>query len=516
MIQKLLICLVIGLPLTVLAQKKDKNATKAAATITADDMKKHLYIIASKEMEGRDTPSPGLEKAATYIEDHFKSLGLTPGNNGSYRQQYPLYKDSALGADVKINGVAFELFKDFQPASTNYSAEMRFSEVVFAGYGITDDQRDDYKDLDVSGKLVLILDGTPTGYKAATTARGQISASSAFGKLTNASKKGAVALLVVYNNFPRKVTPMVTNWNMRGRFTAKQNPFVFNISQAVAEKLMGEEGKNILEKAKDGSLPSKTYSGEVELAFSKASKKTFATNVLAVLEGTDLKEEYVVLTAHYDHIGKRNDTTIYYGADDDGSGTTGILELAQAFTEAKKAGKGPRRSIVFMTVSGEEKGLWGSEYYSNHPVFPLDKTTVDLNIDMIGRIGTEYLKDKDSTNYVYIIGDDKLSTDLAPITDQVNNTYLKMKLDRKYNDPNDPNRFYFRSDHYNFAEKGVPIIFYFNGTHADYHRATDTPDKIHYPMMAKRAQLVFYTAWEMANRNDMLKRDIKLEKPKGF
>jgi len=203
------------------------------------------------------------------------------------------------------------------------------------------------------------------------------------------------------------------------------------------------------------------------------------------------------------------------GADDDGSGTVSILELAEAFAKAKAEGKGPRRSIVFMTVSGEEKGLWGSEYYSNNPVYPLDKTSVDLNIDMVGRIGEEYLKDKDSTNYVYVIGDDKLSSDLTPITNQVNKN-LKLKLDRKYNDLNDKNRFYYRSDHYNFAEKGVPIIFYFNGVHADYHRPTDTPDKINYKLMAKRVQLVFYTAWEMANRNDMLKRDIKLEAPKGF
>jgi len=233
------------------------------------------------------------------------------------------------------------------------------------------------------------------------------------------------------------------------------------------------------------------------------------------MEGTDLKDEYVFLTAHYDHLGIRNDTTIYYGADDDGSGTVSILELAEAFAKAKAEGKGPRRSIVFMTVSGEEKGLWGSEYYSNNPVYPLDKTSVDLNIDMVGRIGEEYLKDKDSTNYVYVIGDDKLSSDLTPITNQVNKN-LKLKLDRKYNDLNDKNRFYYRSDHYNFAEKGVPIIFYFNGVHADYHRPTDTPDKINYKLMAKRVQLVFYTAWEMANRNDMLKRDIKLEAPKGF
>jgi Zn-dependent M28 family amino/carboxypeptidase len=239
--------------------------------------------------------------------------------------------------------------------------------------------------------------------------------------------------------------------------------------------------------------------------------------VLGVLEGTDKKDEYVMITSHYDHVGKRADGTIYYGADDDGSGTTTILELAEAFAEAKKAGKGPRRSIIFMTVSGEEKGLWGSAYYADNPLFPLEKTTVDLNIDMVGRVGEEYQKDKDSLNYVYIIGDDKLSSDLAVITDQVNSKYTKMKLDRKYNDPNDKNRFYYRSDHYNFAEKGVPVIFYFNGVHADYHRPTDTPDKINYPLMAKRGQLIYQTALEMANREEMLKRDKKLEMPpRGF
>jgi Zn-dependent M28 family amino/carboxypeptidase len=162
-----------------------------------------------------------------------------------------------------------------------------------------------------------------------------------------------------------------------------------------------------------------------------------------------------------------------------------------------------------MTVSGEEKGLWGSEHYSDHPLFPLEKTTVDLNIDMIGRIDPKR-KAGDSTNYVYVVGDDKLSSDLRPISEAMNKKYTKLELDYKYNAPRDPERIYYRSDHYNFARKGVPIIFYFNGTHNDYHRPTDTPDKINYNLMAKRAQLVFYTAWEMANRNAMLKRDIPL------
>jgi Zn-dependent M28 family amino/carboxypeptidase len=165
-----------------------------------------------------------------------------------------------------------------------------------------------------------------------------------------------------------------------------------------------------------------------------------------------------------------------------------------------------------MTVSGEEKGLWGSEYYSEHPVYPLDKTTVDLNTDMVGRIDPLYKGD--SLNYVYVIGEDKLSSDLMKITDSINAT-ANMQLDRKYNDPKDPNRFYYRSDHYNFAKKGVPIIFYFDGVHKDYHRPTDTVDKINFDLMEKRVRLIFNTAWVMANKDDMLKRDLPLNMPAG-
>jgi hypothetical protein len=496
-----------------MAQKKDKNAMKAAASITVEDMKKHLYIIAGKEMEGRETPSPGLEKAASYIEQQFISLGLTPGNNGSYRQTYPLYKDSMLGATMKINGATLELNKDYQPQANNYAAEMRFSEIVFAGYGISDaDKRDDYKDLKVAGKLILIADGVPADYKPSQTGFGSPSGMS--GKINTAMNKGAAAVMIISNNYPRRTMNLNSNWSTNS-YRSSQFPFTFTISPAVAEKIMGNDGKNVLDKLKSGSLVAKTYPAEIDLGYAKIAKTNSASNVLGILEGTDLKDEYVFITGHYDHLGKR-DTLIFYGADDDGSGTTGVLEMAEAFVKAKQAGKGPRRSIVFMTVSGEEKGLWGSGYYTNHPIFPLEKTTVDLNTDMIGRTDSSR-KLGDSTNYVYVVGDDKLSTDLKIISESVNKKYLNLELDYKYNDPNDRNRIYFRSDHYNFAEKGVPIIFYYDGMlRADYHRPTDTPDKINYTLMAKRAQLVFYTAWEMANRDAMLKRDLKLDIPKGF
>ena len=507
--RKILLPVTLGLCLIGNAQKKNSPAS-FASSITADDMKKHLFTIAGPEMEGRDTPSPGLEKAASYIEEHFKSLGLKPGNNGSFRQEYPLYRDSMTSTALAINGAGFELSKDFQPnTNTNHTAEMRFSEVTFVGFGIVDATIDSYKDIDVKGKLVMFLDGAPADYKPAE--QGFRSPANAFAKIAKAKEKGAVAVLIVYNNFPRKTFNNGANYSMNG-YAASLNPQTFSISEAIAEKITGIAG--IVAKMKSEPVASGVFKADIDLGYIEITKKAAASNVIAVLEGTDKKDEFVLITSHYDHVGKRADGTIYFGADDDGSGTTGVLEISEAFAKAKAAGKGPRRTMVFMTVSGEEKGLWGSEYYANHPIYPLEKTTVDLNIDMIGRIGEEYLKDKDSMNYVYVIGDDKLSTDLTPITDLVNSKNTKMKLDRKYNDPNDKNRFYYRSDHYNFAEKGVPVIFYFNGVHADYHRPTDTPDKINYKLMAKRGQLVFLTAWEMANRESMLKRDLTL--PKAF
>jgi len=226
-------------------------------------------------------------------------------------------------------------------------------------------------------------------------------------------------------------------------------------------------------------------------------------NVLGFIYGTEKPEEVVVISAHYDHLGVK-DGKIFRGADDDGSGTAALLEIAEAFRMAYVEDEGPKRSILFLNLTGEEEGLFGSKYYAAHPVFPFDKTVADLNIDMIGRVDDAH-KEKD--NYVYLIGSDKISEELHFISEAVNNKYTQLDLDYKYNDENDKNRFYYRSDHYNFAKNGVPVIFYFNGTHADYHKATDTEDKINYDLLKKRAQLVFLTAWELANRTKTLKRD---------
>jgi hypothetical protein len=508
---KKIIAILFLVPSVALFAQKKNSPGIYAKTITDADLQKHLYIVAGKEMEGRETATPGQKKAAAYIENYFKSLGLQPGNKDSYQMNFPVYKDEIVKSVLDINGTGYKINTEYQPYSfTNFNTSQYFSEVVFVGHGIGDSTFNDYKDINVAGKLVLIMDGSPSAYKI----NGVAATAGIFSKIVTAQKKGAAAVLIISSNFPRIPRPGGAMY--RELYRASQYLPTWYVSEKVAEDIMGHtDWGNVKLDNKTQQLPSKVYASNVHLELEKKVNKLESSNVLGLLEGTDLKDEYVFITAHYDHEGIRNDSIIYYGADDDGSGTVTILELAEAFTKAKAEGKGPRRSIVFMTVSGEEKGLWGSEYYANHPVYPLDKTTVDLNIDMIGRIGQEYLKDKDSANYIYIIGDDKLSSDLAPITNQANKS-LKLKLDRKYNDLNDKNRFYYRSDHYNFAEKGVPIIFYFNGVHADYHKPTDTPDKINYKLMAKRAQLVFYTAWDMANRNDMLKRDMKLEAPKAF
>ena len=226
-------------------------------------------------------------------------------------------------------------------------------------------------------------------------------------------------------------------------------------------------------------------------------------NIIGFIEGSDLKDQIVVITAHYDHLGTK-DSLIYNGADDNGSGTVAIMEIAEAFMLAKKEGKGPRRSILIMPVSAEEKGLLGSKYYVENPIYPLENTIANLNVDMIGRIDDYH----DNPNYVYLIGSDRLSTELHDISESVNDKFINLELDYRYNDVEDPNRYYYRSDHYNFAKNNIPVIFYFNGVHDDYHKPSDTIDKINFTKVEKISRYIFLTAWELANREERLKLNI--------
>lgn len=491
-------------------------------TITPADLRAHLTRLASPEFGGRETGEEGQRKAADYIAAHFKNLGLpTKGQNGTYFQKVVLRGESWTELALKINGEEYRNRVDFcvYPAYNNSRPMTKVNDVVFVGYGIEEGAYNDYGKANVAGKVVVFYEGEPknasgqsllpTGAKPWDWRR----------KALLAKQKGAILALIVD---PFLTETVKTNRKMLSTYGWKTVApdekdeaagFVNTmfISNGVANSLLAKS------KAKVDAAMSALNSGQkykpvkvktsAEVILDKSVKQLEGSNVVGVIEGSDLvlKDEYVFITGHYDHLG-RVDDIIYYGADDNGSGTSGVLEIAQAFAEAKKQGFGPKRTVVCMLVSGEEKGLLGSRYYVDYPLFPLDKTVVDINIDMIGRLDDEHLQ---NPNYVYVIGSDRLSTELHAINEKVNTAYTKLTLDYKYNDRNDPNHFYERSDHYNFAERGIPAIFYFNGTHIDYHKPSDRVEKIEFEALAKRAQLAFYTGWEVANRPGRLIVDVK-------
>jgi hypothetical protein len=501
------------------------DATKFANTITTTDLKKHLSIIAGDEFEGRETGTIGQRKAAAYIETQFKTLGLQPAQNiNGYQQLYPLHQDSMVSSELKIGNTLLEYGKDYiGAAGTNVTGKFKGKKIVFVGYGIKDSAYNDYDGLNVKGKIVLFFLGEPrkegtylvNGQKRSS----QWSYPGLSRKIAAAKQMGAIGALVI--------NPSLETFNLKSIESSKKTGVNFTsqpstgktinfaiVSHATARNIVGAQFDSLLKTAKLAgvmpTVPVKVPNTKVSFAYDKSTKIIDASNVVGIVQGSDKKDEYVFLTAHYDHLGIRNGK-IYYGADDDGSGTCAVIEMAEAFAKAKAEGKGPRRTVVFMTVSGEEKGLWGSEYYSDHPFYPLDKTSANLNTDMVGRIDTER-KTADSLNYIYVIGHDKISSDLPVINEGVNRKYTNLVFDYKYDDPKDQNRIYYRSDHYNFARKGVPILFFYDGMlKADYHQPTDTVDKIYWDIYQQRVRMIFHTAWEIANREEMLKRDIPLQ-----
>lgn len=474
-----------------------------AETITQEELKEHLYTYASDEFEGRETGQPGQKKAVEYLKAHYESLGIPAAKpNGDYFQDVPLEVSKVPEGSISINGNNFVLGEDVVTFS---AAKGNFSEIVYAGYGIEDENYSDYTDLDLNGKLVLIKAGEPVDGNGNYVITGT-SEKSAWSNLSEsmgkkaelAVQKGAKGILYYdaqsYPRFQGYFSFMQTNNSGRMQLAGDNDDSVLIVLNETSAKAIKSD-------IEDDDAP-KMIAAEIVLNITSGNDKVNSENVVAVLKGTEKPDEYVVISSHLDHIGITADGQINNGADDDGSGSVAMLEIAEAFKNAAEAGNGPKRSIVFLHVTGEEKGLLGSRYYTDvEPIFPLEQTVANLNIDMIGRIDPNYKGDR---NYLYLIGSDKLSTELHNLSEEVNQKYAKIEFDYTYNDENDPNRFYYRSDHYNFAKNNIPIIFYFNGTHADYHRPGDTPDKINYDLLENRARLIFHTAWEIANRPDRL------------
>lgn len=499
------------------------NPEKFAATITAEDLTKHLTIIASDEMEGRETGQAGQQKAAAYIEEQFKSFGLPPIVNGdSYQQKISFIAESWNKINLTVNEKKYRHLRDFYAfPSTNSLRELTTKEeVLFLGYGIEDERYSDYKKVEVKDKVILIYAGEPVNKKGISkiTKSEELSdwSSDWRKKLRVAKEKGVHTVLIIDPDIKENIAEnrkfLLSPRMHIGESENAEDNYTNNffISTNVAKDIVGVNYKKFIKKRdkikRRGKNQSLLMTANLSMIQKKRVKSLIGSNVLGFVEGTDeaLKDEVVVVTAHYDHLGKRGES-IYNGADDNGSGTSTVLEIAEALALAKKSGVGPRRSVLTMLVSGEEKGLLGSEYYAENPVFPLVNTVANVNVDMVGRVDKKH---EDNPEYIYVIGSDRLSTELHDINETANKNYTQLELDYTYNAEDDPNRYYYRSDHYNFAEKGIPAIFYFNGTHADYHRTSDTVDKINFEKMAKIGQLVFYTTWELANREERIQVDV--------
>ena len=491
-----------------------KEATKEdivsyASTITQEDLKKHLYIYASDEFEGRNTGDPGQKKAVEYLKNHYESLGINSVIDGNYFQNVPLNIVKTPTVSINVNGKSFSYFDDFVSLTSAPSGTVSASEIVYAGYGIDDDKYSDYKNLDVKGKIVVVRGGEPTDKAGNNVITGDKKASKwsngrqALTPKRNAAKNnGAKAVFFMDNDLFERYSRIFKSREERGGSNRLSLPPKKDAEPEIYHLLISEKMGKALVKNINSSTKPATVSAKFEMDFKSTTESKPSENVAAIIKGSEKPDEYIIISSHLDHVGVAANGDVFNGADDDGSGTVSILEIAEAFKTAADKGHGPKRSIIFLNVTGEEKGLLGSRYYTDYePLVPLANTVANLNIDMVGRIDPKREGDR---NYIYLIGSDKLSTELHELSETVNKEFTNVTLDYTYNDENDPNRFYYRSDHYNFAKNNIPIIFYFNGTHADYHRVSDTPDKINYDLMENRARLVFHTAWELANREERI------------
>ncbi|NNL15726.1 MAG: M28 family peptidase [Flavobacteriaceae bacterium] len=478
-----------------------------ANSITLEELKTDLYKYASDEFEGRETGAPGQKKAVEFLKTEYIKLGIpSPIAEDDYFQEVPLVVGKSPKASITIDDKVYEHISDFITFSSNATQDFSEDEIVYAGYGIADENYSDYKDLDVKDKVVLIKSGEPKNEDGTYMVSGTAESTKwsamrqEYRAKANVAKDKGVKTLIFYNNdlFPMmsKRYEAVEKRGGMGRMSlkgAEDDMFVFLIGDSVNDAIMASADKEV---------QTATIDLDLKVSYTSQSDDIQTENVLALIEGSEKPEEVIVISAHLDHIGVENGE-INNGADDDGSGTVALLEIAEAFKLASDKGNRPKRSILFLHVTGEEKGLLGSRYYTDvDPVFPLENTVVNLNIDMIGR--TDPKRDSSNRNYIYLIGSDKLSTELHNISEEVNGKHCNIEFDYTFNDENDPNRFYYRSDHYNFAKNNIPVIFYFSGTHADYHQPTDTPDKIDYDLLENRTRLVFHTAWELANRENRI------------
>lgn len=508
-----------------------------AEAITAAQLSNYLHFVASDAMGGRDTPSQGLDVTAEFIKMNLERWGFKPaGDNGTFFQKIALRRDSinAAGTSVTVGGESFVYGEDVARAAGTGSIS---APIVFAGNGwmIKSKNLNPYANIDVKGKLVAVfgegqisgrfLVPLPEGVTPAdipNAGRGTEWADAA----TYARANGAAGVLILPSKFLSENWSAISQNFGRSRMVvdkfARPNPQggqampVLFASEKMANAIFKGEAGNPLTGAADSFAVSPNKIFNFNLATN--TEMAWTQNVVGIWEGSDpvLKNEMVAIGAHYDHVGTnpnaRGDDKIWNGADDDGSGTVAVLSIAEALSKAKTR---PKRSVLFVWHAGEEKGLWGSEYFNKFPTVDIKNVITQLNIDMIGRSKKDgdtnpRNKDLSGPDAVYVIGTEMMSSTLGAITRQANDAYLKLAYDYRYDDPKDTNRFFFRSDHFNYAVNGIPIAFWFDGVHEDYHQAGDEPDKIDYAKMEKVARTIFLTLWKITELKERPKVDKQL------
>tara|TARA_B100001027_G_scaffold106326_1_gene73191 strand:- start:3695 stop:5335 length:1641 start_codon:yes stop_codon:yes gene_type:complete len=485
------------------SRRLKESSKQYGKSITKEELEELLYIFSSDEFGGRGTPSKGQDLATDFLKKNYEDLGIQPARKNIYEHEVFLQFDEKPNVSLSINKKEFKYYYDYIAYNNGPDVSFSDTEIIYVGYGIDHKNYNSYDGLDVTDKVVLAIAGEPKNRrgnyfisgvkkKSEWSTRNEISR-----KKEAATKNGAKALILINNRLFKRYSNehMLSDTNKGEK------------RMSLASDKINENTQVLLFSDKNKDYLLQKNRKFMNFSFEKNYNEFSANNIAALIKGSEFPNEYIVITAHLDHVGIQNGI-VYNGADDDGSGSVGILEIAEAFSLAIKDGFRPKRSILFLHVTAEENGLLGSEYYTDYdPIVPLSETMVCLNMDMIGRTESKR-KETEPEDYIYIIGSEMLSDDLHNINKKANDEHVKINLDYRYNDPTSlvfesgryiENQYYYRSDHYNFAKFDIPSIFFFSGVHEDYHMPTDTADKILYDIYEKRIKLIFHTAWDLAN-----------------
>ena len=506
--------LITVLTLSAFAQKLEKLPADSLGSINGTELRMHLSFLASPELGGRYTLAPNFAIAGKYLATRLEAYGYKGAANGSFFQKFDVIVSQAVPDECSMSLTTGDQKSDHKYGdfyNSGYVGGDVEGQIVFVGHGISDPAQgvDDYKGLDVRGKIVLIGGGNPKGIDSSRVPENGHGAEAA-------AAHGAVAAFLLPQRYMVQYMRSGAARNLareRVKLAVDKSDLIpeVRLGPDLADVLLGEAGTTlnaVLEtNDQQGILKPKELKSSAKLHMTLRQETQTSQNVTATIEGTDpnLKNEYVIFSAHYDHLKTNDKGQIYPGADDDGSGTSSVLNIAKAISLHR-----PKRSVLIMFHAGEELGLLGSEFNADHsPVIPLKQIVTDINIDMVGRERDSNPKNQEivAPNAIFTIGADKISTELSQVEEKTNQEYEKLKFDYKLNDPNEPNRFYFRSDHWNYAKHGIPIIFFFDGTGEDYHQPTDTVDKINFDKMARVARLAYGTGYRVANLDHRLKID---------